>query len=279
MRVEELQPEIAHPLFRGEFFLPLNLHALKIDFAATPEQLALCVNRVKSVWEHLGETKPHFSVLTGTQYLPENLDADTLESFWASGESEAAALNEVLSNHGFKDLALKVCVEFGCGVGRVSMGFAKLFSRVHAYDISTNHLNIAGQRANETSTRNAIFHACSEHFLDDIERCDFFYSVIVFQHNPPPIIASLISKALGSLRAGGIAIFQVPTYIVGYSFNLEKWLAADHALDMQMHCVPQDQIFRIISSSNCRVVEVREDNWTGSPDLYISNTFVVQKIA
>lgn len=274
---DEKEIQNAQPMERRDVFLPLHLPALPIDTVATNQELALCVAKIKTAWEHLGAAKPHFSVLSGEQFLPENLGASA-ESFWASGRSEAAMVQNLLRRYGFTALANGTCVEYGCGVGRVTMNFAGMFTTVHAYDISANHLAIAKQRADELAVNNVIFHLCSEHFLDEISPCDFFYSVIVFQHNPPPIIAELIRKALGSLRKGGIAIFQVPTYIVGYRFILAEWLLADHTLDMQMHCLPQAQIFKLISDANCMMLEVREDNWTGAPDTYISNTFVVQKL-
>ena len=266
----------AQLLARSEIFQPLNLPSLAIDSVATNLQLALCVSKIKSVWEQLGAAKPHYSVLTAQQFLPENLDG-AIDNFWASGLAEAEVFRQTVSRHGAGELRSRTCVEYGCGVGRVTMGFANLFARVHAYDISNNHLKIARQRAEETGTGNAVFHECAEHFLDAIEPCDFFYSVIVLQHNPPPIIAVLIRKALAALRPCGIAIFQVPTYIVGYRFSLEEWLNTDHVPDMQMHCLPQDRIFGVISEEKCKLLEVREDNWTGAPEMYISNTFVVQK--
>ena len=273
----ERENHSAQPMDRGDVFLPLHLPALPIDTVATNQELALCVAKIKTAWEHLGAVKPHFSVLSGEQFLPENLAASA-DSFWASGQGEAAIVRNTLNRYGFPALANGTCVEYGCGVGRVTMNLTAMFATVNAYDISANHLAIAKQRADELAVNNVIFHLCSEHFLDEISPCNFFYSVIVFQHNPPPIIAELIRKALGSLRTGGIAIFQVPTYIVGYRFILGEWLLADHTLDMQMHCLPQAHIFELISDANCKVLEVREDNWTGAPDTYISNTFVVQKL-
>lgn len=101
--------------------------------------------------------------------------------------------------------------------------------------------------------------------------------MIVFQHNPPPLISKLIRNALHSLNSGGIAVFQVPTYQMGYRFETAEWLRTDHALEMQMHCIPQRHIFEIVAEENCKLLEVREDNWTGAPDQFISNTFIIGK--
>ena len=82
---------------------------------------------------------------------------------------------------------------------------------------------------------------------------------------------------LRALKPEGFAIFQVPTYSIGYGFSISEWITADHALDMQMHCLPQQVIFSIMADEKCVPLEVREDNSTGAPNRFISNTFVVHK--
>lgn len=225
---------------------------------------------------HLGITKPHFSVLNNTPFLPENL-SQNIGEFWATGETEAASVESMLKRHGFASLSSKTCLEYGCGVGRVTTWLASRFGQFHAYDISHGHLMQAEKRAEEIGVSNCRFHLCSDNPLEPLAACDFFYSRLVFQHNPPPIISQLIRNALRALKPDGIAIFQVPTYRIGYSFSIAEWLAAEHVLDMQMHCLPQQAIFAIISKENCLPLEVREDNSAG--DRFLSNTFIIRKEA
>lgn len=256
--------------------LPPYMGKLDIDTNATPRELDQCAAKIKKAWEHLGEEKAHFSVLTYEAFRPENL-SQSIDSFWASGEPEAMVAKQVHDQYGAGNLADKVCVEYGCGVGRVTVNFAKHFKTVHGYDISRNHLRHARARAAEVGVHNIEFHECSQDFRVAIKPCDFFYSIIVLQHNPPPVIVELLRIALSALKPGGIAIFQLPTYIIGYRFNLQEWLAADHALDMQMHCVPQDLVLEIMTQSGCRLLGVREDGWSGATDRMISNTFICKK--
>lgn len=257
-------------------FLPPLLERLHIEVDASKAQLGKCAAKIKKTWEHLGQEKAHFSVVTDESFLPQNLSS-SIDSFWAMGVSEAELAARTLSQYGMIKLEERVCVEYGCGVGRVTVNFATWFKQVHAYDISRNHLHHAQARANELGRKNIDFHECANDFRVAMEPCDFFYSVIVLQHNPPPVIMELIRIALAALKPGGIAIFQVPTYIIGYRFDLDEWLATDHVLDMQMHCVPQDTVLDAISAAGCRLLSVREDGWTAAPDRMISNTFFCQK--
>jgi hypothetical protein len=47
---------------------------------------------------------------------------------------------------------------------------------------------------------------------------------------------------------------------------------------MEMHFLPQHEIFKVINESNCRTLEMREDAMVGSEDTMLSNTFLIQKI-
>jgi len=261
----------------GKMLVELNPPPLPIAYRASEAQLAACVAKIRAAWSHLGEEKPHFSVISKDRYLPENL-AGNLDAFWASGENEAAAVEALLARYGLGLLAGRTCVEYGCGVGRVTAGLARRFGRVHAYDISHGHLALAEAHMAKTGLHNCRFHLTSDDVLAPLQICDAFYSRIVFQHNPPPMIFHLVRNALRSLAPGGIGIFQVPTYIVGYRFDIDEWIAIDHPPDMQMHCLPQEVIFDLIAGENCVPLEVREEGSTGRRDKFVSNRFVVRKV-
>ncbi len=282
---DELQ--LAQALMRSPEFAPRRPHfsleqpalaelaPLEVDSEATPAELAACLAKIKASWSHLGEVTPHFSVLTDTRFLPESLP-QAIEEFWETGRSEAERTARAFERHGLT-LAGKICVEYGCGVGRVTTGLSRSFARLHAYDISAAHLELARRRARELAVGNVQFHECPMDTLIDLERCDAFYSKCVLQHNPPPVIGELIRKALGALRPGGIAMFQLPSYISGYHFSLRDWLEAEHLADIQMHCLPQRKVFALIAEQRCELLELREDNATGERGRIVSNMFVVRK--
>lgn len=96
---------------------------------------------------------------------------------------------------------------------------------------------------------------------------------MAFQHNPPPITLELIRLALKSLRPSGLAAFQCQIYRKDYGFSLPDYLAASPNSGMEMHAIPQAEVFAMIASSGCTLVEVREDSvWPG----ILSNMFVVR---
>jgi hypothetical protein len=47
--------------------------------------------------------------------------------------------------------------------------------------------------------------------------------------------------------------------------------------EMEMHAIPQKDVFAIIRQAGCELLEVQPDDMAGSLDDLISNTFLVRK--
>jgi SAM-dependent methyltransferase len=257
--------------------VPLAEGEMHVEVAASKAEMLRLQERIRETWTHLGEARPHHSVLTTDEFLAESINDRSIDRFYQSGDIEAAAIDAMLRRHGFSNAKASTCVEYGCGLGRVTLSLARRFERVHAYDISSNHIALARQRASDLAVRNVQFHLCVDVGDQELEACDFFFSCIVFQHNPPPIIRAMISSSLRSLREGGMAIFQVPTFKAGYVFRLQDYLAIPQQFDIEMHCIPQQAVFALIAEASCRVLEVREDDRIGNHGEWISNTFIVRR--
>lgn len=120
---------------------------IDVDYEATPWEVEKCLEHIKNAWTHLGEVTPHHSVLTADAFMPDNLEKN-VDAFWTSGSNEVATIQAMLKRH-FFDSRGKTCVEFGCGVGRVSMPLSQELEKLHAFDISVRHLAIARERAGE----------------------------------------------------------------------------------------------------------------------------------
>lgn len=261
------QPELPFPIWWGR---------AEVDFDASPEQLSQLFAHVQQTWTHLGAEDPHWSVLSLDAYLKDNL-ATNREKFFASGEAEWAAVQVAFDRAGQNIDTVKDIIEYGCGVGRVTHWFARHFAHVHAVDISRNHLRIAEQSTAEAGANNVTFHQVTG--LDDVgalPMVDLAYSVIVLQHNPPPIILAIIRQLLTRVRPGGYLFLQVPSFIPHYRFSVAPYLA--HYLEnreMEMHVVPQHVMLALFQDSGCRVLEVIHDG-SGGPSIG-SHTYFVQR--
>jgi SAM-dependent methyltransferase len=270
---QEYRLKVALPVL-----VPLDRAGMQVDTTGSPLELSLAKDRIRETWTQLGVERPHDSILSAAGFQPENINEESIERFYASGLEEAAIVEAMLDRFGFAHDGSKVCVEYGCGLGRVTFALAPMFEKVHGYDISANHLRLAQQHAADFGIENVEFHLCTADTISDtLAPCDFFYSRLVFQHNPPPLIRELLSASLAALRPGGIGIFQIPTYGTDYAFRIKDYIAGLRRRDIEMHCFPQREVFALIANAQCTLLEVAEDTAVGRYGEWVSNTFVVQR--
>jgi len=236
-------------------------------------------SHVQSVWQQLGETEPHFSVLTSERFQTSKIK-DNQTDFYNSGRADVERLLKTLQRNGIDIESLKMCLEYGCGLGRVTYWLAKRFENVVGYDISEPHLNLASEHLKEMGVENvSLRHIKKPGDIGDFPKVDLVYSIIVLQHNPPPIIRLIIRELVRALNPGGIALFQVPTYRVGYRFSVKEYLSDEGTRsEIEMHVLPQNEIFKILAAEQGELLEVLEDGSTGLRGGERSNTFVVRKI-
>lgn len=233
---------------------------IRVDLAATPEQTARLTARIEASWVAFGATEPHWSVLSVPQFRSDRI-GETLESFYASGDHAVARVRAALARAGADLDTAEEVLDYGCGVGRVSAAFARAGHRVHGVDISANHLALAREHcAAHGLDRVALHRIARLAEIDDLPAADLFFSVIVLQHNPPPLIAEILHRALARVRPGGFAYFQVPTYRTGYAYDLEADLAGAPEGTMELHILPQAALFAILDEAGFVPLEFRPNN-------------------
>jgi SAM-dependent methyltransferase len=256
---------------------PLTWPPIKVDTVVAPEQFRQMVERVERNFRHMGETEPHWSVLSTDKFLANNIGTTEAE-FFESGQMPVTQLQSTAARCGIDLANFNSCLELGCGLGRSTIWLAKVFRNVIGADISAPHLRMAAEVATRFGRPNISFLNVSDlSRLQSAPEFDAFFSIIVLQHNPPPIIHHLLTTILGRLKLGGIAYFQVPTYRLGYSFDVEKYLATPLRLGVpEMHVIPQPELHALIESAGCRMLEMREDSAAGGD--HISSRMLVRKI-
>ena len=258
--------------------LPLDLPKLSVDVDLSGDQYDELFGHIRERWTKLGNEKPHWSVLSSPIFQQE-LTPELEDRFYQTGTTELAEVEALLARAGRSLSDISRIVEYGCGLGRMTLQFGKHVSSVLGLDISTSHLALARDMAERLGSDNVSFETAELPDFGMTENFDFWYSRIVLQHNPPPLIKAILTQALDMLSPGGIAIFQVPTHAVGYSFDLPQYLRSkDEGTDIEMHCLPQRDVFEVIGKAGCSAVEVREDRSVANPVYWTSNTFVVEKL-
>jgi SAM-dependent methyltransferase len=256
---------------------PLDWPPIEVEVNTSSSNLSAMMRHVEANWRVLGASDPHWSVITHEAFRASNI-AQTEKLFYESGKGYTDVLRRTAERCGVDLSGFGRCLELGCGVGRLTIWLADLFERVVAADISPAHLALARQALDSYQRTNVdLVHLDSFSALEAVPEFDVFISVIVLQHNPPPLIAALLKTVLEMLRPGGIAYFQVPTYLVDYRFRINEYLQNTSPIGgIEMHLIPQSWLFEILEQSGCRLLECREDYWTGIYEM-ISNSIFAKK--
>lgn len=259
--------------------LPLDLPRLSVESELAGADRDRLFEHIKAKWTKLGAEKPHWSVLSNPMFEG-TITPQAEAQFYATGVGELKEVEALLARAGRTIGDFADMVEYGCGLGRMTLQFARAVPEVTGLDISTAHLDLARSMAGRIGVSNVRFQTAVLPDFGMTAPFDFWYSRIVLQHNPPPLIKAILTRALAMLRPGGMAIFQVPTHAVNYAFALESYLASrEGAGDIEMHCLPQRDVLDVIAAAGCRPCEIREDRSVNIPQYWISNTFVVEKPA
>lgn len=251
----------------------IDIEHIPVDIRTTPDQLDAMLDRIASCWRTFGETEPHWSVLTNDDFKPDALQHH-LNSFFAHGRQDVETLLRYISRAGLPR-TFEHALDFGCGVGRLTIALTERAKNVVGADISRGHLREAEAECRRRGIENVDFKEISGiKAIDDLGSFDLIISRIVLQHNPPPVMAAIYRRLLRRLRSGGVAVIQMPTFINGQNFTANDYLASD-IIPMEMNALPQREIFKIIANEGCIPLEVREDD-VGDLD-GVSHVFAVLK--
>lgn len=186
-------------------------------------------------WKTIAEHHPYFGVLANEQYLSHNLTPERIEEFYASGRADIDAVVETLRRliAGRRRLATPLpkfqprsAIDFGCGVGRLTLAMARHAKTVVGVDVSERMLELAKERANSTGVHNVEFHT-------DIPSTgvEWVNSLIVFQHIPPPRGLGLLEKLVSRLEAGGYLSVQLTFYRDAEHAHVVAERIGDHRFD------------------------------------------------
>lgn len=180
------------------------------------------------------------------------------------GDMQANELVACLLRAGMNPASLPRAFEFGCGGGRVLRHLAARFAEVAGCDLSPGRSAGVPGAAPIADLRFGM-----------TAPFDVWYSHLVLQAFPPPLIGRILERALALLRPGGAAVFQVPTYTRGYGFDPGASPQANPMLDR--HVLPQAAVFDIAAAAGCIPAEVFEDLAVPPHTLWRSTVFVLRK--
>src|SRR6185295_7703797 len=144
-------------------------------------------------WETLGRVDPYWAVISNDAYRGRRLTDQQLAAFLKSGADHVDDIWRSCQRVFGDDFAPRRVLDFGCGVGRVTLPLARRVDAVMAIDIADSMLSIA----RELLERNAVTNVQLVKGDDTLSAIhgpfDLVHSVIVLQHIPPAPGLTLVS--------------------------------------------------------------------------------------
>ncbi len=190
------------------------------------------------VWRRWGEIDPYYGVLACERFHKGLID-DNRDEFFALGEGYVAGRLDAATRY-FGPFPTGRALDFGCGVGRLTLPLARRFEQVVGLDIAPAMLEEAGRNAAAHRQDNADFRLSDDRLSAADGLFDFVLTCIVLQHIPVPRGMAIIHGLLERVAEGGVAAVHVSVERKSTRWRKARYWA-------RMHIPGWDRFIRIVS--------------------------------
>lgn len=171
--------------------------------------LYFVTKRTERDWSEWGEKNPLFGVLSDPKYLNANLSGELREDFFLTGERHVEDVYSVIHSKIRPGFRAERVLDFGCGVGRLLIPFARRAQVAVGVDISPGMLAEAKRICDEQGVRNVRLINLHEMDSAELHGFDLVHSFIVFQHIPTSEGERLLQKLVSLLGEGGVGAIHL----------------------------------------------------------------------
>jgi len=238
--------------------------------------------RLARYWNVLARKNALESILTATS----NWDAN---EFFATGRAHVARIMQEVESRA-PELRRTAALDFGCGVGRVTVPFAAYFNKVVGVDIAP--AMIAQARRMHADQPQCRFVVNRGRHLRGFRSGEFdlVHATLVLQHIPPAFARQNISELIRVTARTGVTVFQMPEPIepdaeelfceapvVGSAMKraiprwiVRRWRAfkyfriADRVPRMAMFGMLRADVVDTVENAGGRILDVVEDRSHGT---------------
>jgi len=161
-----------------------------------------------TAWEAWGKQDPYFGVITDPKFRKAALTPEAVKEFFDSGHVHTDFVMQMIRQHIDPGFQPQTVLEFGCGVGRLVVPFAKTAGEVVGMDISVAMLQEARKNCEAHGVANVRLALSDDDLSQLTGRFDLIHSCIVFQHIPPARGRAIFGRLLQHLPIGGVGAIQ-----------------------------------------------------------------------
>ncbi|HJQ36316.1 MAG TPA: methyltransferase domain-containing protein [Thermoanaerobaculia bacterium] len=158
-----------------------------------------------AAWDAFAAREPYFAVLTHERFLRRHFDPAAEAEFFDSGEASVSELYAILGTRVASHFAPASVLEYGCGVGRLLLPFARRATRVTGVDVSKAMLETARMHLAKAGISNVELLSSLDDRTFDLVNC-----VLVLQRLRRGEGLELLRALTRRVREGGVGVFQFP---------------------------------------------------------------------
>lgn len=237
-------------------------------------------------WERWGKENPYFGVLSHPKFLNSNLEDASLREFFLSGEQHVDHVVEFIRARIRGDFDPGNMLDYGCGVGRLLIPFARRAHTVVGVDVSPSMLEEARKNCQKFGVESARLLPVDEFWSLPPSTFDFVHTFIVLQHIPLKRGEEIIRKLVGLLVEGGVGAIHVTfsndrngirnflsglrthSSLLNGLFNLAKGQELGRPA-MQMNSYSLNRIFEILMLAGCSQLNIEFSDHNGNRGVMI----------
>lgn len=160
-------------------------------------------------WVKWGQQDPYFAVITNDKYRTGNLNDAARQEFFDSGQHHVHYVLDACRRIAGAGFSPARALDFGCGVGRVTLALAGQAGSVLGLDVSPNMLVEAQRNAEQVGLLNVDFLLSGDDLSTLPVDFDLVHSCITFQHIDIARGRSLFHQLVARLAPGGVGAIQI----------------------------------------------------------------------
>ena len=234
----------------------------------------MVMNNPDKDWETFGASDPYWAVITDDRYRTKRIDGEAIKSFFNSGEEYVVEIFRDIHEGLDREFRPIKVVDFGCGVGRITIPLSRICKVVLAIDVADSMLEEAEKNCLVRNIKNVRFVKSDDQLSNVKGKYDFIHSFIVFQHIPPRRGERIFERLVAILNDGGVGAIHFTYFkrasklskVIGFLgtkapfgaklINLLQKRKINSPI-MQMNDYNVNTILRILQENNCHKIHLR----------------------
>jgi len=233
--------------------------------------------KLQSAWESLGRDDPLWAVVSHDDKAAGKWDA---AEFLRTGETDVSRFHELLRARAGAPPKFREVLDFGCGVGRLSLAWSRRADRVVGVDISQPMLERGRDLARGNPNVELLLNSRPDLELFADNRFDLVTSHVCLQHMPWTLAAEYVREFARVCAPAGVIAFQLPSrWLAGgwlprfrrrlvdsLPFGGAKWYRRwRHGREQvfEMHFTPQTEVLQVAAAAGLQLLHLEPDASAG----------------